>query len=69
MMHKAQELEGLRFAEPALLAVLRRVAAELDQAGLVRMQCQRKLPQPFAHRVPETPGVGLVLEADTVSSA
>ena len=35
---KAQEVEGLRFAEPALRASGRRVAAELDQAGLVRMQ-------------------------------
>src|SRR3954454_9033002 len=40
------------------------MAAELDQAGLVRMQRQRELPQPFAHRIPETPGVGLVLETD-----
>src|SRR5580704_7197399 len=41
---EAQEVEGLRLAEPALLAVRRREAAELDQAGLVRMQRQRKLP-------------------------
>jgi hypothetical protein len=34
--HKAQELEGLRLATPALLAVLRRKAAELDQPGLAR---------------------------------
>jgi integrase len=47
--HEAQELEGLRFAEPTLLAILRRMAAELDQAGLVRVQRQRELPQPFAH--------------------
>jgi hypothetical protein len=32
--------------------------------GLVRMQRQRELPQPIAHRIPEAPGVGLVLEAD-----
>src|ERR1700694_125176 len=33
--HEAQELERLRFAKPALLAVLRRKAAELNQAGFV----------------------------------
>src|SRR5690242_5959455 len=33
---EAQELEGLRFAEPALSAPHRRQAAELDQAGLLR---------------------------------
>ena len=31
--HEAQELERLRFAKPALLAVLRRKAAELNQGG------------------------------------
>ena len=35
---EAQEVDGLRFAEPALLAIGRRMAAELDQAGLVRME-------------------------------
>src|ERR1700693_240816 len=32
-----EEVEGLRFAEPALLAVGRRVAPKLNQAGLFRM--------------------------------
>ena len=40
------------------------MAAKLNQAGLVRMQRQRELLQPFAHRFPEAPGVRLVLEAD-----
>jgi hypothetical protein len=62
--HKAQEREGPRLAKPALLAVLRRIAAEHDQAGLVRVQRQRELPQPVAHRVPEAPSVVLMLEAD-----
>src|SRR5229473_6305748 len=62
--HKTQEPEGLRLAEPALLAVLCRKAAELDQAGLIRMKRQRELPQPVAHRIPEAPGVTLVLEAN-----
>src|SRR5260221_10095006 len=34
---EAQEVEGLRLAEPALLAVIRRKASELDQPGLLRM--------------------------------
>jgi hypothetical protein len=40
---EAQEVEGLRFAQPAPLAVRRSMAAELDQAGLVRMQRQCEL--------------------------
>src|SRR5262249_26868836 len=35
---KSQEIEGFRFANPALGAPSRRVATELDQAGLFRMQ-------------------------------
>ena len=35
--------EGLRFAEPAPLAVCRRQASNLDQPGLLRMKRQRKL--------------------------
>src|SRR5712672_1793969 len=57
--HKTQELEGLRLGEPALLAVLRRKATELNQAGLVRVKRQRELPQPFAHRVPKAPSLDL----------
>lgn len=40
------------------------MAAELDQAGLVRMQRQRELLQPVAHCVPEAPSVALMLEPD-----
>src|ERR1700741_834506 len=35
---EAQEIEGFRFANPAPLAVRRSIAAELDQAGFVRME-------------------------------
>jgi hypothetical protein len=35
---EAQEVEGLRSAETTLGAPVRRMAAELDQAGLVRME-------------------------------
>jgi hypothetical protein len=34
---EAQEVEGLRFALPTLCAAGRRMAAELEQAGFVRM--------------------------------
>src|ERR1700726_2165007 len=61
---EAQEAEGLRFAKAALCAPVRCEAAELDQAGLVRMERQRERPQPLAHRVQEAPGVALLLEAD-----
>jgi hypothetical protein len=37
---KAQEVEGLRFSEPAPGAPVRREAAKLDQTGLVRMARQ-----------------------------
>src|SRR6202051_418458 len=61
---EAQERKGLRFAEPASLAVDRRKAAELNQAGLVRVKRQRKSPEPFAHCIKETMRVALMLEAD-----
>src|SRR3954464_11583356 len=67
--HKAQEREGLRLGTSAPLAVLGRKATELNQPGLCRMERQRELPQPVAHRVPEAPGVDLMLEAPTMSSA
>src|SRR5229473_913153 len=60
---KAEKVEGLRFSEPAMSASFRRKAAELDQAGLVRIERQRELLEPLAHIVPEAPGVRLVLEA------
>src|SRR5271166_1393665 len=59
---EAQEVEGLRPAQPARLAPRRRVAAELDQAGLLRMQRQRELLKPCAHHVEEPTSVSLVLE-------
>src|SRR5205814_58535 len=61
---KAQEAEGLRFAEPALRACDPCEAAKLDQAGLLRVQRQRELPQPCTHFVPEAPGIGFLLKAD-----
>jgi len=37
---EAQKAEGLRFSEPAPLAIGRRVASKLNQASLLRMQGQ-----------------------------
>src|SRR5215475_14450746 len=56
---KAKKVEGLRFSEPAMSSSFRREAAELDQAGLVRIERQRELLEPLAHIVPEAPGVRL----------
>src|SRR6516162_9082217 len=50
---KAKKVEGLRFSEPAMSASFRREAAELDQAGLVRIERKRELLEPPAHIVPE----------------
>jgi len=61
---KAQEIEGLRLPEPAPLAVCCRMASELDQPGLLRVERQRELPHPFTQQVQEALGVGLVLETD-----
>src|ERR1044071_1457937 len=60
---EAQEAEGLRLAEPTPFAALGRKATELDKPGLLRVQRERELPQPLAHRVEEAPGVALVLRA------
>src|SRR5437764_1209306 len=37
------------------------MATKLDQAALLRVERQRKLLQPLAHRIPEAAGVRLVL--------
>jgi hypothetical protein len=60
---KAEEIEGFRFTEAALCASGRRVAAELDQAGLLRIERRRELLKPGAHRIEEPTGIGLMLEA------
>src|SRR4051812_22213966 len=61
---ETEESEGLRLAEAAPLAVARRITAELDQPGLLRMERQREFLKPVAHHVEEPTGVGLVLKAD-----
>src|SRR5260221_13684820 len=61
---EAQEGEGLRFSEPAPLAVCRRQASKLDQPGLLRMSDSANSCKPLTHLVEEAPGVTLMLEAD-----
>src|SRR6266478_2301294 len=61
---EAQEVEGFRLAEPAPLAVRRRMTAELDEPGFVRMERQREFRKPRAHRLEEPTCVGLMLETD-----
>jgi hypothetical protein len=61
---EAQEGEGFRFAETAPFTICRRMAAKLEQAGLLRMQRQCELLQPVAHRIPEASGVTLVLKTN-----
>src|SRR6266702_4568450 len=46
---EAQEREGFRSAEPASRASGRRMASELDQAGLFRMERQRERVEPLTH--------------------
>src|ERR1700675_1125567 len=60
---KAEEVEGFRLSVPTLSASICRKATELDQASLVRIERQRELLEPFAHVVPEPPGVSLALKA------
>ena len=61
---EAKKSESLRSSKTSPSAIDRRVATELDQAGLFRMQRQRELPQPFAHVFPEAPSIGLALKTD-----
>jgi hypothetical protein len=59
-----QETESLRPTKPAFCALMHGITAEHDQPGLFRIKRQRKLLQPLPHRVPEPPGITLVLKAE-----
>ena len=59
---EAHECEGLRSTDTAFLAIDRRAAAELDHAGLARMERQRERREPLAHRIEEATCVVLMLE-------
>ena len=59
-----QERERLRLPKAALSPVRSRKAAELDEAGLVRMQLQIELRKPLPKISEEPSRVTEVLEAD-----
>jgi hypothetical protein len=61
---EAQETEGLRFAQPAPLAIDRREAAKLNQSGRFRMKLQREAFEPLAHHIEESPGIHLALKTN-----
>src|SRR4029077_1856443 len=61
---EAKEVERLRFAEIACPPVLRRMASELDEPRLPRVERQGEVRQARPHTLPEPLGIGLVLEAD-----
>ena len=63
-MREAQEVERLRAAQPSCPAVHFREPAELDKPGLVRMQGQVELAEPFPKRMQEAFRVPLALEPD-----
>src|SRR5689334_19597810 len=61
---KTQEVEGLRLTKTALLAIVHRIAAELDQPGLLGVKRQRELLKPLPHHFEEPMRIGLALEPD-----
>src|SRR5207247_9453608 len=60
---ETQTGEPLRFTKTALLAPCRRMAAKLEQPGLIRMQRQRILLQPRAQFFQKPLGLSFVLKA------
>src|SRR6516162_6175843 len=68
-MGEPQEIEGFRFAKPALSAPCRSEAAELDQTGFVRMELQSELLEPSSHRIEKTASVVFMLKAQHQSSS
>ena len=64
VVREAQEVERLRAAQPSCPAVHFREPAELDEPGLVRMQGQVELAEPFPKRMQEAFRVPLALEPD-----
>ncbi len=61
-VREAQEIERLRFRMTTLFSVRRREAAELDEAGLVRVQLQVELREPLAKIMEELLCVTEMLE-------
>ena len=63
-MGEAEEVEGLRFAVPALGPIGRGMSAEFNQPGLVGVQFQREASQSIAKLRKEPCGVRMVLESN-----
>ena len=61
-MREAKKVEGLRFAFPSSFPVLFGIPPELDQARLVWMKFQSKLPQPCPEILQKPIRVCLILE-------
>ena len=59
-----QEVEGLRFAHALLGSAFSGVPTELQEPCLLRVELERKLPQPHIEFHPEASGVALILESD-----
>ena len=60
-MRESKKIERLWLSQSPLFSVLRSETAELDQAGFLRVDLQRKLLQPHLHGPVESLGiVGLV---------
>ena len=59
---EAEEIERLGLADTPGRSLPGSVLPELDQAGLVRMQLQVELPEPFAKIGEEPLRIGLILE-------
>ena len=55
---EAQEVERLRFSLAPQPSISGSVAPELDQPGLLRMEFQSELRQPFLELIEEAHGVG-----------
>ena len=70
-VREAEEVEGFRFTQTGALPVLGRVAAELQQARLFRVQLQLELAHTLLQFRPEAFGIVLELESghDVVGEA
>src|ERR1700730_17784345 len=63
-MREAEEVEGLGLSLTTPLSVFSRKRAEFQEAGLVGVQFQPELSQPFCKLLPEPLGIRPVLESE-----
>jgi hypothetical protein len=61
-MDKTKKRKGFRFAKAATLASFRRIAAELNDTCLLRMQLKREPPQSFTKLRKKLCGIALMLK-------